>query len=112
MSCGPRELKGAGDTLYRNNGDGTFTDVSKQAGVSDPEGYYGLATAWGDFDNDGDPDLFVANDATPNYLYRNNGDGTFTNVAIKRASRSATMDGNNRAWVWSSKTSITTAGWI
>jgi enediyne biosynthesis protein E4 len=83
VSCGPRGLKGAGDTLYRNNGDGTFTDVSKQAGVSDPEGYYGLATAWGDFDNDGDPDLFVANDATPNYLYRNNSDRTFTNVAIE-----------------------------
>lgn len=82
VACGPRGLKGAGDTLYRNNGDGTFTDVSKQAGVDDAAGYYGLGSAWGDYDNDGDPDLFVANDSTPNYLYRNNGDGTFTDVAI------------------------------
>ncbi|MEJ7604875.1 MAG: CRTAC1 family protein [Bryobacteraceae bacterium] len=83
VACGPRGLKGSGDTLYRNNGDGTFTDVSVKAGVSDPEGYYSLATAWGDYDNDGDPDLFVANDSTPNRLYRNNGDGTFTDVAVE-----------------------------
>lgn len=83
VACGPRGLKGAGDTLYRNNGDGTFSDVSVQAGVSDPEGSFGLATAWGDYDNDGDPDLFVANDNTPNQLYRNNGDGTFTDVAVE-----------------------------
>jgi enediyne biosynthesis protein E4 len=83
VACGPRGLKGAGDSLYRNNGDGTFTDVSAKAGVADLEGYYGLAAAWGDYDNDGDPDLFVANDNTPNFLYRNNGDGTFTDVAIE-----------------------------
>ncbi|MGH9627792.1 MAG: CRTAC1 family protein, partial [Bryobacteraceae bacterium] len=83
VACGPRGLKGAGDTLYRNDGDGTFTDVSKEAGVSDGRGYYGLAAAWGDYDNDGDPDLFVANDNTPNYLYRNNGDGTFSDAAIE-----------------------------
>ena len=83
VACGPRGLKGAGDTLYRNNGDGTFTDVSVKAGVADEEGYYGLAAAWGDYDNDGDPDLFVANDNTPNRLYRNNGDGTFTDVAVQ-----------------------------
>jgi hypothetical protein len=83
VACGPRGLKGAGDTLYRNNGDGTFTDVSVKAGVADSEGYYGLAAAWGDYDNDGDPDLFVANDNTPNRLYRNNGDGTFTDVAVE-----------------------------
>ena len=83
VACGPRGLKGSGDTLYRNNGDGTFTDVSTKAGVHDPEGYYGLAVAWGDYDNDGDMDLFVANDNTPNQLYRNNGDGTFTDVAVQ-----------------------------
>jgi hypothetical protein len=83
VACGPRGLKGSGDTLYRNNGDGTFTDVSKAAGVADEAGYYGLGAAWGDYDDDGDPDLFVANDSTPNYLYRNNGDGTFTDTAIE-----------------------------
>jgi enediyne biosynthesis protein E4 len=81
VACGPRGLKGAGDTLYRNNGDGSFTDVSMAAGVHDPQGWYGLACAWGDYDNDGDADLFVANDTTPNLLYRNNGEGTFTDVA-------------------------------
>lgn len=83
VACGPRGLKGAGDVLYRNNGDGTFTDVSAAAGVDDPEGYYGLAAAWGDYDNDGDLDLFAANDNSPNRLYRNNGDGTFTDVAVE-----------------------------
>jgi enediyne biosynthesis protein E4 len=83
VACGPRGLKGAGDALYHNNGDGTFTDVSEQAGVSDREGYYGLAVAWGDFDNDGYPDLYVANDTTPHYLYHNNRNGTFTEIGAK-----------------------------
>jgi hypothetical protein len=83
VACGPRGLPGAGDALYRNNGDGTFTDVARQAGVHDPKGYFGLGAAWGDYDDDGDPDLFVANDSTPNLLYRNNGDGTFTDVAVE-----------------------------
>src|SRR5215471_11418003 len=72
VQCGPRGLPGAGDTLYRNNGDGTFTDISKQAKVDDPNGYYGLGVMWTDFDDDGWPDVFVANDTTPNYAYRNN----------------------------------------
>src|SRR5262249_24435665 len=71
VQCGPRGLKGAGDTLYHNNGDGTFTDVSKKAGVSDPEGYYGLGVICSDFDGDGLLDIFVANDSTPNFLYHN-----------------------------------------
>jgi enediyne biosynthesis protein E4 len=81
VACGPRGLKGAGDMLYRNNGDGTFSDVSSKAGVDDVQGLYGLGAVWGDFDDDGDADLCVANDTTPNLLYRNNGDGTFTDVA-------------------------------
>lgn len=82
VQCGPRGLPGAGDALYRNNGDGTFTDVSKKAKVDDPNGYYGLGVMWTDFDNDGWPDIFVANDATPNYAYRNNRDGTFTEIGF------------------------------
>jgi len=77
VQCGPRGLAGAGDTLYHNNGDGTFTDVSKKAGVDDAIGYYGLGATWTDLNDDGWPDLFVANDATPNYAYINNRDGTF-----------------------------------
>jgi enediyne biosynthesis protein E4 len=81
VMCGPRGLKGAGDHLFHNNGDGTFTEVSKQAGVDDNSGYYGFGVAWFDFDDDGKLDLTVANDSTPSYLYRNNGDGTFENVS-------------------------------
>jgi len=81
VQCGPRGMKGLGDSLYHNNGDGTFTDVSKTAGVDDASGYYGLGVVWSDFNDDGRPDLFVADDSTPNYLYRNNGSGRFTDVS-------------------------------
>ena len=79
--CGPRGLKGAPDHLFHNNGDGTFTDVSERAGVADARGFYGFGVAFFDFDDDGRLDLFVANDSTPNYLYRNRGDGTFEDVS-------------------------------
>lgn len=77
VMCGPRGLKGAKDRLFHNNGDGTFTDVSEKAGVSDPNRYYGLGALFIDVNGDGKPDLAVANDSTPNYLYINKGDGTF-----------------------------------
>jgi enediyne biosynthesis protein E4 len=83
VQCGPRGLKGDGDALFHNNGDGTFTDVSKQAGVDDPHGYYGLGLAWVDFNNTGRPDIFVANDATPNYLYKNEGNGKFSEIGLE-----------------------------
>jgi len=81
VMCGPRGLKGAPDHLFHNNGDGTFTDVSVKAGVADPSGFYGFGVAFLDFDDDGRLDLFVANDSSPNYLYRNRGDGTFQDVS-------------------------------
>jgi hypothetical protein len=83
VQCGPRGLKGFRDNLYHNNGDGTFTEVSKQAGVDDPQGFFGLTAVWSDLNRDGRPDLFVANDGEPNYLYRNDGSGHFTNVAYQ-----------------------------
>jgi hypothetical protein len=83
VQCGPKGLPGAGDSLFHNNGDGTFTNVSKKAGVSDPEGRYGLGAIWTDVDGDGWLDLFVANDATGNYLYHNNKDGTFTEIGLQ-----------------------------
>jgi hypothetical protein len=81
VMCGPRGLKGERDHLFHNNGDGTFTDVSEKAGVSDPNAYYGLASAFADVNNDGKVDLIVANDSTPNYLYINKGDGTFEDAS-------------------------------
>jgi hypothetical protein len=81
VMCGPRGLTGERDHLFHNNGDGTFSDVSEKAGVSDPNGFYGLAAVFVDVDDDGWIDLAVANDSTPNYLYKNRHDGTFEDVS-------------------------------
>ena len=78
----PWGMHGESDFLFHNRGDGTFEDVSKRAGVNDPEGRLGLGAVWGDYDNDGWPDLYVANDTEPNYLYRNKHDGTFEDIAL------------------------------
>src|SRR5260370_1979831 len=81
VMCGPRGLPGEADHLFHNNGDGTFTDVSVKAGVSEPSGYYGLAAVFVDVDDDGWVDLLVANDSVPNYLYRNRHNGTFQDIS-------------------------------
>ncbi len=81
VMCGPRGLPGEPDTLYRNNGDGTFTDVTQRAGIRDP-GYYGFGVIFTDYDNDGWPDIYVANDSTPHFLFHNNRDGTFSEVGL------------------------------
>ena len=75
--CGPRGLQGEPDHLFHNNGDGTFTDVSVKAGVNDPNNYYGFTSIFVDINNDGKPDLLVANDSVASYLYINTGKGTF-----------------------------------
>jgi len=77
--CGPRGLPGGRDVLFHNNGNGTFADVTEKAGI-DPGQYYGLGVVMGDYDEDGRLDIYVANDSTPSSLYRNNADGTFTDV--------------------------------
>jgi len=82
VQCGPWGMQGESDLLFHNRGDGTFEEVSKKAGVDDPEHHYGLGVEWGDYDNDGWPDLYVANDAGPNYLYRNKHDGTFEELGM------------------------------
>jgi hypothetical protein len=81
VQCGPRGLKGTSDNLYHNRGDGTFEDVSKQAGVDDPHGFFGLTAVWAHLGGDGPPNLFVANDGEPNFLYVNDGHGHFSDVA-------------------------------
>ena len=82
VQCGPWGLEGESDFLYHNRGDGTFEEVSLKAGVHDDIGYYGLGVMWVDYDDDGWPDLLVANDSVPNYLYHNNHNGTFTDVGM------------------------------
>ncbi len=82
VACGPPGLKGGKNVLYRNKGDGTFEDVSVASGIARPSGTYGLGVSTLDFDNDGWADLYVANDSNPSALYRNNHDGTFTDIAV------------------------------
>jgi enediyne biosynthesis protein E4 len=82
VQCGPWGMPGESDFLFHNKGDGTFEEVSKKAGVDDPHHYYGLGATWGDYDNDGWPDLYVANDAGPNFLYHNKHDGTFDEIGL------------------------------
>jgi hypothetical protein len=77
VMCGPRGLKGEGDTLYHQKADGTFEDASKRAGVHDPEGFYGFSSAFVHADDDDLLDLIVVNDSTPKLLYINKGNGTF-----------------------------------
>jgi hypothetical protein len=77
--CGPLGLPGERDTLYRNNGDGTFRDVTLEAGITDP-GFHGFGVVFSDLDNDGWQDIYVANDSQPNFLFKNNRNGTFTEI--------------------------------
>jgi enediyne biosynthesis protein E4 len=96
VQCGPRGLKGSPDALYHNSGNGTFTEVAKAAGVDDAQKFVGLTAIWCDFNQDGRLDLFVANDGEPNYLYRNDGNGRFTDVALD-AGVAVNLDGSEQA---------------
>ncbi len=82
--CGPRGLRRGHNLLYRNNGDGTFTDVTEESGISSPTQSYALTAVAADFDNDGWQDIFVACDSSPSLFYHNNGDGTFSEEALER----------------------------
>jgi enediyne biosynthesis protein E4 len=96
VACGPPGLPGAKNILFRNNGDGTFTDVSEKSGILKTPGTYGLGVLVSDFDNDGWPDIYVANDSTSAALYRNNRDGTFSDIAIE-AGAAFSPDGKPQA---------------
>ena len=82
VMCGPRGLPGDTNVLYHNNGDGTFTNVSEKAGILKPGPRYSITAVSYDFDNDGWPDIYVAVDSQPSILFRNNHDGTFTDIAV------------------------------
>jgi hypothetical protein len=84
VNCGPRGLKPMHHKLYRNNGNGTFTDVSEASGITKLSGSYAMTTVVADYDEDGWPDIFVACDSTPSFLLMNNHDGTFREEALKR----------------------------
>jgi enediyne biosynthesis protein E4 len=82
VQCGPLGLQAETNLLYHNRGDGTFEEVSKKAGIANPQRSYGMQPLWLDYDNDGWPDLYVANDIGTNFLYRNKHDGTFEDVSL------------------------------
>ncbi len=83
VMCGPRGFPTLPPSLYRNNGDGTFTDVSAVSGIDKGRGSYGMTAVAADFDNDGWPDIYVACDSTPSFLFRNNHDGTFSEIGLE-----------------------------
>ena len=83
VNCGPRGLPPGHMTLFHNNGDGTFSDVSEKSGLSKATGSYCMTTVAADFDNDGWPDIYVACDSTPSFLFKNNHNGTFTDVGLE-----------------------------
>jgi hypothetical protein len=82
VACGPPGLKGGKNILFHNNGDGTFTDVSEASGILSSNGTFGLGVLTGDFDNDGWPDIYVANDSSPSALYQNKKNGKFEDIAV------------------------------
>jgi enediyne biosynthesis protein E4 len=82
VACGPPGLPGGKNVLYRNKGNGTFEDVSSSSGILKAQGTYGLGVITLDFDDDGWPDVYVANDSNPSALYKNNRDGTFTDIGV------------------------------
>jgi hypothetical protein len=94
VACGPRGLPFDRNILYRNNGDGTFKDVSESSGIAKPDHNYALSVLTGDFNHDGFTDIYVASDQTPSILYINHGNGTFTDEALPRG---AAFDDNGKA---------------
>ena len=96
VNCGPRGLPPGHHSLYRNNGDGTFTDVSEESGISSHRESYGMTVVTADFDEDGWPDIFVACDSTPSLLFMNNHDGTFREEGVLRGA-ALSDDGSEQA---------------
>ncbi len=96
VNCGPQGLPRATNLLFHNNGDGTFRDVTASSGIAKAAPSYGLGVLVADFDNDGRPDIYVANDSEMSYLFWNNGDGTFTDGGLE-AGVATNHDGRNQS---------------
>jgi hypothetical protein len=111
VMCGPRGLKGTYSQLYRNNGDGTFTDVSDKSGVSKTPPFYCFTVLTGDFDNDGWPDIFVVCDSTPNLFFHNNRNGTFTETAVP-AGLAFNDEGHEQAGMGADAADYDGDGWL
>lgn len=111
VACGPPGLTGGVNMLWQNNGNGSFTDVSERSGIRKTEGTYGLGVAVADFDNDGFADIYVANDSSPAILYRNNKNGTFTDIALE-AGCAFSVDGKPQAGMGVSAGDYDRDGWF
>jgi hypothetical protein len=111
VMCGPRGLEGEAGALYHNNGDGTFTEVSRQAGILGRFKYYGLGVAVGDFNNDGWPDIYVANDSCPSLLFFNKHNGTFEDVGLA-AGAALSDDGMEQAGMGVDVGDYDNDGWL
>jgi enediyne biosynthesis protein E4 len=111
VACGPPGLPGGTNTLYRNNGNGTFSDVSEKSGITKANGTYGLGVLTADFDNNGWTDIYVANDSAPAALYRNNKNGTFTDIGIE-AGCALSIDGKPQAGMGVTAGDYNRDGWL
>jgi hypothetical protein len=111
VACGPPGLPGGVNMLFRNNGDGTFTDVSDKSGVAKSQGTYGLGVLVADFNNDGWSDVYVANDSAPAALYRNNKDGAFTDIGVESGC-AFSVDGKPQAGMGVSAGDYDRDGWL
>lgn len=111
VACGPPGLQGGKNILYRNEGNGTFADVSPKSGILQTNGTYGLGVLISDFDNDGWTDIYVANDSAPAALYRNNQNGTFTDIAAE-AGAAYSGDGKPQAGMGVSAGDYDGDGWL
>ena len=111
VMCGPRGLKGTRSELFRNNGDGTFTDVSEKSGVAKTAAYYCFTALTGDLDNDGWPDIYVSCDSTPSMLFHNNHNGTFSETAVE-AGVAFNGDGHEQAGMGAYAADYDGDGWL
>ena len=111
IMCGPRGLPGDTNILYHNNGDGTFTDVSEKTGILEPGPRYSITAVSYDFDNDGWPDIYIAVDSEPSILFKNNHDGTFTDIAVM-AGCAYNVDGHEQAGMGLAVADYDCDGWF